>query len=138
MSIQFNESDFANARALRAYVLVDPFHTRFSGRLSFANVQPAARLAHRCTVLAYARRPGLPALVVQSVHVIDQVRLAAELPQSDVDRGRLESVRFLLLIVETRLRTGVDDPDHLITEVCRCGGLHCAPRFADPVRNLKA
>jgi hypothetical protein len=134
MSLQFNESDFANARALRAYVLVDPLHAQLGGHLSFANVQPAARL--RCIVLAYARRLRLFILVIQSVHVIDQGGLPTELPESD--RGRLESVRILLLLVETRLRAGLDHPDHLITEMCRCGGSHCAPRFADTVRNLEA
>jgi hypothetical protein len=62
---------------------------------------------------------------------IDQGELLAVLPEAPADRVRFQTAISLLGIAQNTLRQVVGNPDHLISDECRCNGKeHCAPRFS--------
>jgi hypothetical protein len=61
---------------------------------------------------------------------IDQGGLLGARPQAPADRARFQTAISLLDIMQRRLREAVGNPDHPISDECRCNGKeHCAPRF---------
>ena len=61
---------------------------------------------------------------------IDQGGLLEAMPELPADRARFQTAISLLDIMQQRLREAVGNPDHLISDECRCNGKeHCAPRF---------
>ena len=61
---------------------------------------------------------------------IDHGELLSVLPEAPADRVRFQTAISLLDIAHNRLREAVGNPDHLISDECRCNGKeHCGPRF---------
>ncbi len=62
---------------------------------------------------------------------IDQGGLLEAMPEAPADRARFQTAISLLDIAHNTLRQAVGNPDHLISDECRCNGKeHCAPRFS--------
>ena len=62
---------------------------------------------------------------------IDQGGLLEAMPAAPADRARFQTAISLLNIAQHSLRQAVGNPDHLISDECRCSGKeHCAPRFS--------
>jgi len=62
---------------------------------------------------------------------IDHGELLSVLPGNPADRVRFQTAISLLGIAQNTLRQVVGNPDHLISDECRCNGNeHCAPRFS--------
>jgi hypothetical protein len=62
---------------------------------------------------------------------IDHGELLSVLPEAPADRVRFQTAISLLGIAQNTLRQVVGNPDHLISDECRCNGReHCAPRFS--------
>lgn len=62
---------------------------------------------------------------------IDQGALLEAMPEAPGDRVRFQTAISLLSIAQQTLRRVVGNPDHLISDECRCNGKeHCAPRFS--------
>jgi hypothetical protein len=59
---------------------------------------------------------------------IGQGGLLEALPECDEDHARFRTGLTLLDIMERRLREAVGNPDHLISDECRCNShSHCGP-----------
>lgn len=61
---------------------------------------------------------------------IDHGELLSVLPEAPADRVRFQTAISLLDIAHSKLREVVGNPDHLISDECRCNSKdHCGPRF---------
>jgi hypothetical protein len=61
---------------------------------------------------------------------IDHGELLSVLPEAPADRAKFQTAISLLDIAHSRLREVVGNPEHLISDECRCNGKdHCGPRF---------
>jgi hypothetical protein len=61
---------------------------------------------------------------------INHGELLSALPEDPADRVRHQTAVSMLGIAENALRQAIGNPDHLISDECRCNGKgHCGPRF---------
>jgi hypothetical protein len=62
---------------------------------------------------------------------IDQGGLLEAMPEDPADRARFQTAISLLEIAQQTLREAVGNPDHPISDECRCDGKeHCAPALS--------